>query len=178
MKKKVTKSDLKIGQTIYLKSLGNNARNNNREIRESKIKKIGNKFFELEDFRSSRFFISTLTQDGKGYSPWWQCYLSREEIEIEKEINNLIYEIRKYFRDSSTKNISLEDLRVIKKIIDICRSVHISNRKSQFTQGVRSFIEACLISRIMRKVSVLKRENTVISFRRATKEFNLAMENH
>lgn len=113
---------MKVGQTVYVKPVGNAARRS-KEIIEAKVSKIGNKFFYLETpgvynrFSGLRFFIEDLSHDGKGYISDYQVYLSEQEIKDEKTANHLHDEIRKRF-SYYYPSLPLDKLKKIHEIIN------------------------------------------------------------
>jgi hypothetical protein len=124
IEKSATDKTLEVGQIIYLKPICNAARYSN-EIEEVKITKLGNKYFEVcsvgteyNKFAIDRFLKDTLQQDGKGYSPDWIGYLTKQEIEDERVYNNLGDLIRKTFDHWHTHKLSLDQLRRIRDIIE------------------------------------------------------------
>lgn len=106
---------MKKGQSVYLKPI-NNALRYSTEIIESKISKIGRKYFELEDRHLGRFFIDSMSQDGGKYVGDYQCYLSIKEIEEEKEREGLVREISVSFEKVRSK-LALSQLKAIHDII-------------------------------------------------------------
>jgi len=108
---------MKVGQKIYLKPIGNNARYGNQEVRECTISKIGRKYFELEEKGYGRFFIESMAQDCGQYISGYQAYLSIQDIEDEEEAKKLYSEIKKAFSGFST-SLSLSELKEISRIIN------------------------------------------------------------
>lgn len=112
---------MQIGDKVYLKPVNNKARNGNEKIEEYLIKKVGRKYFEvwdgIYDFSSIKFNLETKTQV-TNYSPDWELYFSKQEILDEQECNQLTKIIRNKFTGWGKVNLSLEQLRSIKKIID------------------------------------------------------------
>lgn len=108
-------NELKAGQTIYLKPIGNAGRRDNKII-ETKIAKVGKKYFECEDSWYGRFYIDTLTQDSGEYTPNYQGYINRQEILDEIETRDLFNKVKQNFQ--FTNELTLEQLRQIDKIIN------------------------------------------------------------
>jgi hypothetical protein len=102
---------LKIGQTVYLKPL-----HRREEVEQDVISKIGNKYFEVKGMSSIRFHIDTLIQDGRGYSPSWQVYLSSEDLKNEYEKVELLSYFKDVFDFGSHTTLSLSQLRRMKEI--------------------------------------------------------------
>ena len=107
---------MKTGQEIYLKPIGNRARYD-KEIKKTKVGKVGRKYFELEESHYGRFFIDTMLQDCGQYISGYVCYLSLQEIEDEEEALKLYTEIKKMFSGFST-DLPLNKLKEIHKIIN------------------------------------------------------------
>ena len=107
---------MEVGQKIYLKPIGNQARYS-QEIKEVRVGKVGRKYFELEDKHYGRFFIETMNQDCGQYISGYTCYLSMQEIEDEKQAIELLTEIKKVFSGFST-DLPLSKLKEIHRIIN------------------------------------------------------------
>jgi hypothetical protein len=108
--------ELKTGQTVYIKPVGNNARYD-QEIKEGVVSKVGKKWFEIENYHRCRFSIETGSHDGGQYISGYQVYSSMQEIEDEQEHNKLWHILRRYFEYYSGNKHSLETLRKINEII-------------------------------------------------------------
>lgn len=118
--------DFKVGQTIYLKKVGNVASGideNSIEdhILEEKVLKIGNKYIYLEGARFDRMKFGIghhdIIMDISEYSSnYYYLYLTKQEIYDELEFNNLESKIKEYFSFGSTEGLALNQL---KRIIDI-----------------------------------------------------------
>lgn len=102
---------MKVGQTIWIESLGVSG-----GIKEAKIIKIGRKFFYVNG--GTRFRIDTLVHDGAGFSPSYRAHLSLDEYNNEKEYAGLLGEIKGFFRQFGKIDLTLEQLRQIKQIIN------------------------------------------------------------
>jgi hypothetical protein len=103
--------------TIYFRPLCNAARYS-KEIERGIVSKVGNKYFEIEGRSKQRFHIDTLLQDGRGYSPDWRGYLSMKVIQDEDERNSLIIYMREIFSHWGKVELSLEQLRAMKGIVE------------------------------------------------------------
>lgn len=110
--------EIKIGQKIFLKPINNAARRGvNVEIREAEVAKVGRKYFELKEGYYGKFHIENLTQVSD-YTPSYQGYFSKQDIEEEIESKILYDEIRhKYFNYYQPK-ISLKILREIESLLN------------------------------------------------------------
>lgn len=112
------RSELSVGQTVYIEPTGNAARYG-KDIIETKISKIGKKYIETEKFGEMyKFNISDGKQKdtGYGYGYDYILYLSRSEVENKQEKGSLL----SYFACCNwyRLNLTLDQLRRIKAIID------------------------------------------------------------
>lgn len=107
---------MKVGQTVYLKCI-RSVKKYNKEMKESRISKIGKKYFYLEDIEYGRFFIESMKQDNGKYSSKYMAYLSIQEIEDKKEAERLHNKFKELFSGWTT-NITLSKLKEIDKIIN------------------------------------------------------------
>lgn len=115
---------MEVGQTVYLKPIENMARGIKDDIInhviESKIFKIGRKYFYVEQWKDIKFSISNLMEVSDGCSDW-KVYFSKQDIIDEQEYKELIWKIRNTF--DSTKiyieknKLTLDQLRRVDKII-------------------------------------------------------------
>ena len=106
--------ELEIGKMVYLKPMGNQARYS-KEIEEAKVSKIGRKYFQIVGNDRSRFSIEEMLHDGGQYSPQWQVYFSKKEIEDEircSELNKKISDIF-HFGNSELTLKQLEEIDLI-----------------------------------------------------------------
>lgn len=112
------RSELTVGQTVYIEQTGNAARYG-KDIIEIKISKIGTKYIETELFgKRTKFNISDGKEKDKGYGYGYDyiLYLSRSEVENKQEKGSLL----SYFNRCNwyRLNLTLDQLRGIKAIID------------------------------------------------------------
>jgi len=107
---------MKVGQEIYIEPV-NNAARYSKDIKKSKISKVGRKYFEIEGMNGIRFFKDNLTHDGKGYCSDYNCYYSQQEIDDKREHIEISNSIRKSF-SFYDKSIPLNKLREIRDIIN------------------------------------------------------------
>lgn len=116
----ITLDKLEVGQSVYLKAVGNNARwRDGLHISEDVITKVGRKYFEVGDGRKPlKFHIDDLTQETGGYIADWKLYFSKQDILDEEEFEKLKCDIRMKFDSYGKLNMSLDQLRRIKTIID------------------------------------------------------------
>ncbi|WAK79459.1 hypothetical protein [Clostridium phage Maintenon] len=115
--RRMERSELRIGQTVYIEPTGNSARNG-KEIIETKISKIGTKYIETEHFgKRTKFNISDGKEKdtGYGYGYDYILYLTKKEIEDKNEREELLGDLR---YDWYRLNLTLDQLRRIKAIID------------------------------------------------------------
>ena len=112
--KKVNKS-LSVGQTVWCLEL--DRRSNDVSLKETKITKIGKKYFEIELGRRCRFFIDSLKHDNSGYPSRYMIYLSKEQYENEVEVNEIYSKLRNIFSGYGNPTIELSKLRQIISIL-------------------------------------------------------------
>lgn len=111
------RSELSVGQTVYIKPVWNSARNG-KDIIETKISKIGTKYIETEKFGDRhKFNISNGIEKSKrcGFGYDYTLHLTKQEIEDEKERQELLRDI---YRDWYHLNLTLDQLRRIKAIVE------------------------------------------------------------
>lgn len=114
--------ELKIGQIVYLKPVGNNKRylsgSITNHIQESEIEKIGTKYFHLKDFYKTKFSIKEMINISS-YSPEWKVYTDKQQILDEEEEIVLTNNIKKIIKDYNSKprELTLDQLRRINQII-------------------------------------------------------------
>jgi len=99
------KHSLIIGQVLY-----------SLDLREYKISKIGNKYFECENHRG-KFHIKTLIFVSE-YSTSLKLYIEKQIILDLKERDNLQRSIRNKIQSYGNINIGLDDLRIINLILN------------------------------------------------------------
>jgi hypothetical protein len=116
------KHDLKVGQMVYVKPVGNRARGIDdimNHIKETEIVKIGTKYFYLKGFRDMKFSIDTMTDSlDYGYCRSYVVYTNMQQIIDEKEYYKLLGDIRKLFVEYGKPNLTLQQLRDIKDIVN------------------------------------------------------------
>lgn len=100
---------MKIGETIYLKPIGNAARRSS-QIREAIIETVGRKYFTVKPDIYGKFDISTMKQVSF-YDPEWQGYLHKQDILDEKELADKRKLIKEY-------SFNLDQCREILKLIE------------------------------------------------------------
>ena len=85
------------------------------------VNSIGKKYFTIKQFSDKKkFVIETLKYTDKNYNQDnIQLYKSTEEIELEEEKKTLKKEIDSFFQKYQSSILSLEQLREIKKIINL-----------------------------------------------------------
>lgn len=117
-------SKLQIGQPIFLKPIGNMARNRKRhEIIEAEVGTVGKKYFTVkkgagDDLREyGQFHMDSLLQNLGQYSSNYQGYLSEQAILDEQELKLLLQNIRTHVGTAGQSNLSLNQCRAISKII-------------------------------------------------------------
>lgn len=109
------KKNLFVGQPVWYKSTSI-IRSYDITLKETKISKIGRKFFEVEDKWIGRFYIDTLKHDSGIYTSKYQAYLSVLDYENEMECNSIFRNIQQFF--TNRNELTLSQLREIQKIIE------------------------------------------------------------
>lgn len=113
------KSDLAIGQKVYLQPSGNQARYC-KETQEYEVKKIGRKYLEVwkdqREYTTVKFYLEDLRQV-TDYTADWVLYFNKQEILDEQEFNTLEREIKDAFNIWGKSALSLAQLRQIHAII-------------------------------------------------------------
>jgi len=104
---------IQVGQTVYLEPTGNACRYS-KEIIETKVTKVGSKYFEVENKRS-KFDIGKMCEVSN-YCSDWAVYFSRQEIEDKNEKESINRAMRELFGPYGHNKLSLEQLRQIQKI--------------------------------------------------------------
>ena len=112
----MAENKIKVGQTVWM--IPHRFRNSeSNEPVETKVTKVGNKYFEIEADNRSRYYVETLRRDGRQYSTDGRVLLELQswldEIEGEK-ITDLI---RKKIGQYGKHEIPLDTLRKIKELI-------------------------------------------------------------
>lgn len=87
-------------------------------LKEGIIKSVGKKYFTIEPLIGDRFNKETLLHDGRGYSPAYKVYLSKEEYDNELEIGNLSKIIRDKIGAYGVIDLPIEKLRLINDILN------------------------------------------------------------
>lgn len=121
--------DFKVGQTVYVELTGNASRGKTPEqcIEEWEITYVGRKYIESLKKGSDPFLFKTVFEwreecksfvQKTAHSINYVLYLTRHEIEENREKIRLFREIEQRFRYGSQRDISLEQLRAIHGILD------------------------------------------------------------
>ena len=112
---------MKVGDTIFLKKVNNLARGVDdvkKLIIETKISKIGSKYFYVDEFDKTKFSFEEM-RDVSDYCACYEVYLNKQDIYDEYEINDLKFKIRARFNYGVNKNENLEILRQICKLLEL-----------------------------------------------------------
>lgn len=112
--------NLKVGQPIFFKPLGNRARGGRgNEILEATIASVATKFFTVknQELNGEKFFIDSLMHNGGQYSPQYKGYLSKQDILDETEREKLLTEIRNKIQTVGQSNITLDQCKGIFRIL-------------------------------------------------------------
>lgn len=99
-----------VGQKLYV--LESTDFGKFRDIKEVTVSEVGKKYFKVEEFAESKFYIDTLKLVSE-YSNVYQCYLTRQEAEDIVEYKKLTNKITSYLNIYSISRLTLEQLRVI-----------------------------------------------------------------
>lgn len=109
-------NDLFVGQTVWCRSLSGR-RGDSIAIKETKISKVGNKYFEVQDICRGRFFKQTLKHDGGEYSSRYQVYLDKDSYFNEVEMNDKMKLLRDVFLGYTKASLDLNKVRKIHDIV-------------------------------------------------------------
>lgn len=105
------KHDFKVGQPVWHKRrLGYHV----KELVQTEITKVGRKYLTVG--KDDRYHIDTLQEDTI-FNHKRQLYLSEEEYVTKVRHENNREELRKYFRNYSDSNLTLEQTEQILQII-------------------------------------------------------------
>lgn len=109
-------TSLFVGQTVWYKELQRRS-GDKHELVETKISKIGKKYFETETKWLGRFYIDTMKHDAGQYSARYQVYLNKEQHENEIEADKIYSELRNIFSSYGKPTLELSKLRAILSIV-------------------------------------------------------------
>lgn len=121
--------DFKVGQTVYVELTGNASRGKTPEqcIEEWEVSSVGRKYIKAFKKQNGIFRFETTFEyndcDGRfeektDYCINYVLYLTRREIEEKQEKSRLFQEIEQRFGYGSQRDISLEQLRAIRGILE------------------------------------------------------------
>lgn len=112
-------SMIQVGQTVYVRRVGNAARHRTPEeiISEEIVERVGKKYFYLKGFDHEKFGIEE-KRDISEYSSNFIVYESKKEIEEEEEYLTKLKMIREVFHQYGHCSLPLE---VIRQIFDIIK---------------------------------------------------------
>jgi hypothetical protein len=109
---------LQVGQTVYVECFGRNSFLPTKgEVEETKVTKVGKKYFEVEGKKYSKFHLDKMF-NVSNYSPCMYVYLSMQEIKDKKEKQELKQLIREMIGGITADRLSLSQLLEIKNIIE------------------------------------------------------------
>lgn len=114
-KKNMNKSDLSVGQKVYLQPIGNNSRYSTK-IEEGVISSVGNKYFTIEGFRRDKFSIETMYQHIDNFMPGWKVWISLEDYENYKLLGDYSSKLGR-MGSGEFAQLGLEKLKVIMDLI-------------------------------------------------------------
>lgn len=111
-----------VRQKIWLKAIGNNARNG-AKISEGTVTKVGNKYFSVSIgwAKDIEFHLDSWRQK-TGYSEYWKPYESEQAIYDERKTDELYSIIRGKF-SGYANNFTLEQLNQIAEILNITNKI-------------------------------------------------------
>ena len=109
-------TSLFVGQTVWYKELQRRS-GDKHELVETKISKIGKKYFETETKWLGRFYIDTMKHDAGQYSARYQVYLNKEQHENGIEADKIYSELRNIFSSYGKPTLELSKLRAILSIV-------------------------------------------------------------
>jgi len=114
----MTKSNLAIGQTVWVKCIGDAVRyrDENDLIVKAIVEKVGNKYFYLSGFCGCKFDIAKICEV-TSFAPDYQVYLSLKETKDEEEFKEKIKAMREFFNQYGKVDIALEKLRQVYDIV-------------------------------------------------------------
>jgi hypothetical protein len=125
--------NLKVGQKLFIRDFDEYSHRKTDEIIEVTVTKVGIKFFEVieEDtslawkWRDTKFSNETLRVIVKYGHPTQQAYKTLKEIEDMKEKKAIEDILNKLYYDHRVSNLTLDQLRRIKSIIEEVQYEHI-----------------------------------------------------
>jgi hypothetical protein len=129
---------LAVGDKIFVKPVGNNARGGNSKVEEWEVKVVGRKYITAgRPEETVRWSVKFYRWDAPDfplrqvteYSPDWQVYYDLQHIMDEQEYATLLREIRSAISPGggySKPSLTLKQLRCIKHIIDVGDSFYLS----------------------------------------------------
>lgn len=89
--------DFKVGQTVYLRPVGNALRNTDGAIKEETIETVGKKYLTLKNYYRMKFgYYGDRIRDISEYSANYILYTSLQEIEDEKLNAELSRKVQNY----------------------------------------------------------------------------------
>lgn len=121
--------DFKVGQTVYVELTGNASRGKTAEqcIEEWEITSVGRKYIKAGKRSGGKIWGEITFEYRENYKRFVEktdccvdyiLYLTRQEIEEKQEKIRLFREIEQRFRCGSQRDIPLEQLRAIHRILE------------------------------------------------------------
>lgn len=125
--------NLKVGQKLFIRDFDEYSHRKTDEIIEVTVTKVGIKFFEVTEedtslawkWRDTKFSNETLRVQVKYGHPTQQAYKTLKEIEDMKEKKAIEDILNKLYYDHRVSNLTLDQLRRIKSIIEEVQYEHI-----------------------------------------------------
>ena len=119
--------DLREGQTVYLWATGRTSASKDESIVEAVLQKIGTRYLTVGIGKYCKYkFDKKTLREATRYSPDYYLYFDRQQIEDERESQQLMSEIHEIIKDNHhahrnhlgyRKNLNLDQLRRIKAIL-------------------------------------------------------------
>lgn len=121
--------DFKVGQTVYVELTGNASRGKTQEqcIEEWEVTSVGRKYIIAVKKNPDSLLYKLVFEWSESYGRFVEktrcsvnyiLYLTRHEIEESREKSRLFREIERRFRYGLQRDISLEQLRAIHRILE------------------------------------------------------------
>jgi len=110
-----------VGQVLFSLNVGNSARHCEQLLTEVVVMSVGRKYFTCAPLafpKNTTKYLIENWNEANNYSARSKLYVTADEWEIEKETKRLYDSIREEFKPFSPRNITLQQLREIDKILN------------------------------------------------------------
>lgn len=112
------KNKYRVGDMVYLKPEGNNARYTNSKTKAGVIDRVGNSYVYVRTENDKIFKFDKETRyENNGYSATWRLYFSNQEILDEEEVKKISQELQRALNYSAISTFSLDQLKRIVGIL-------------------------------------------------------------